>query len=156
MQKPPYTFKKNNNSEEVHSEFIEEAINELLESNRIFEAPSREDLHVISHLSVSVQPSGKRRLILDLRAVNACLYKRKVTFDDDKEALEYFTLNGFMTKFDLKSGYHHLDIFSQHRKYRRLCWTFKDGMQRFQFALTFYPLVCLLPHIFLQNYCVPL
>jgi hypothetical protein len=66
VQKPPYTFKKNNNSEEVHSEFVEEAINELLESNRIFEAPSREDLPVISPLSVSVQPSGKRRLILEL------------------------------------------------------------------------------------------
>jgi hypothetical protein len=131
VQKPPNTFKKNNNSEEVHSEFVEEAINELLESNRIFEAPSRDDLHVISPLSVSVQPSGKRRLILDLRAVNACLYKRKVKFDDHKEALEYFTLNGFMTKFDLKSGYHHLDIFSQHRKYLRFCWTFKDGVQRF-------------------------
>ena len=38
-------------------------------------------------------------------------------FDDHEKALEFFTLNGFMTKFDLKfvkSGYRHVDIFPEH------------------------------------------
>jgi hypothetical protein len=40
--------------------------------------------------------------------------KKKVKFDVHKKALEFFTLNGFMTKFDLKSGYRHVDIFPEH------------------------------------------
>ncbi len=36
-----------------------------------------------------------------------------------------------MTKFDLKSGYHHVDIFPGHRKYLGFSWTFKNGVQRF-------------------------
>jgi hypothetical protein len=36
-----------------------------------------------------------------------------------------------MTKFDLKSGYHHVDIFPAHRKYLGFSWTFKNGVQRF-------------------------
>ena len=95
---------------------MSDSIKELLDSDRISEVKCREKLHVINPLSVSVQPSGKRRLILDLRVVNACLYKRKVKLDDHNKALDYFTLNGFMIKFDLKSGYHHLDIFPDHRK----------------------------------------
>ena len=128
---PAYSLTKNNNSAKLHSDFVSEAITELLESERISEVQCREKLHVINPLTVSVQPSEKRRLILALRVVNQCLYKRKVKFDDHKKALEYFTLNAFMTKFDLKSGYHHLDIFSEHRKYLGFGWTFKDGVQRF-------------------------
>lgn len=62
--KPPSSFAKNNTSALAHSSFVEEAISELLSTNRIFES------HVIpcnvNPLCVSVQSSGKRRLILDL------------------------------------------------------------------------------------------
>ena len=111
------SLKKNNNSAKLHSEFVSEAVTELLESERISEVQCREKLHVINPLTVSMQPLGKRRLMLDLRVVNQCLYKRKVKFDDHKKAPEYFTLNAFMTKFDLKSKFHHSDIFPDNRKY---------------------------------------
>ena len=82
---PAYSFKSNNCSAKLHSDFVSDAINELLEGDRISEVQCREDLHVISPLTVSVQPSGKKRLILDLRLVNKCLFKRKVKFDDHKK-----------------------------------------------------------------------
>ena len=93
---PAYSLKKNNNSAKQHSDFVSEAITEFLESERISEVQCREKLHVINPLTISVQPSGKRRLILDLRVVNQCLHKRKVTFDDHKKALEYFKINAFI------------------------------------------------------------
>ena len=110
---------------------MSDSIKELLASDRISEVKCREKLHVINPLSVSVQPLGKRWLILDLRVVNACLYKRKVKFDNHNKALDYFTLNDFMIKSDLKSSYHHLDIFPAHRKFLGFSWAFEDGVLQF-------------------------
>ena len=36
-----------------------------------------------------------------------------------------------MFSFDLKSGYHHVDIFPDHRKYLSFSWTFSCGRTRF-------------------------
>ena len=74
-----------NNSAYVHRDFVEEAIQELLASSRISEVRNKAPLHVINPLSVSVQASGKKKLILDLRKVNQCLTKFK--FEDYKHAL---------------------------------------------------------------------
>ena len=63
-----------NHSAYVNRDFVEEAIQELLASNRISEVHNKAQLHVINPLSVSMQASGKKRLILDLRKVNQCLY----------------------------------------------------------------------------------
>lgn len=128
---PPYVCKSNNMSARMHDQFVSDAIRELLEGDRITEVKSREELHIVNPLSVSVQPSGKKRLILDLRILNACLHKRKIKFEDHRKVLEYFSHGGFMIKFDLKSGYHHLDIFPQHRKYLGFCWQFLDGSKKY-------------------------
>ena len=56
---PPAYYSKNNLS--AFNEFVESSIAELLESERI------KQVSVLNSLSVSVQPNGKKRLILDLR-----------------------------------------------------------------------------------------
>lgn len=38
------------------------------------------------------------------------LKKEKIKFEDHKLALQYFEKDRFCIKFDLKSGYHHIDI----------------------------------------------
>ena len=45
---------------------------------------------VVNPLRVSVQPNGKKRLILDLRYINNFLIKRRVKYEDWKIALSYF------------------------------------------------------------------
>lgn len=41
-----------------------------------------------------------------------------------------------MFTFDLKSGYHHVEIFPEHRKYLSFAWTFSSGRTRFfQFSV---------------------
>ena len=65
---PPPSFWQNNKSALAHPSFVDEAISELLLSNRVFETdviPRN-----VNPLSVSIQSSGKKRLILDLRFIN--------------------------------------------------------------------------------------
>jgi hypothetical protein len=54
--------------------------------------------------------------------VNNHVYKQTIKFEDWRTALQYFESGSFFTKFDLKSGYHHLDIFSEHQPYLGFSW----------------------------------
>ena len=99
---------------------------------------SKDNLHVINPLSVSTQSSGKRRLILDLRFVNQFILKQKVKFEDYKTALDLFQYGGYACSFDLKSGYHHVDIFPSHQRFLGFSWAFPDGRTRY-FAYTVLP-----------------
>ena len=43
---------------------------------------------------------------------------------------------GYLFKFDLKSGYHHVDIHEDFQKFLGFSWIFKDGSRRFfQYAV---------------------
>ena len=110
---PPVSFTSNNKSALVHPDFVEEAISELLVSNRIFKSDSLP--HNVNPLSVSVQSSGKQRLILDLRFINMHLWKQSVKYEDLKVALNYLDRGHFLFSFDIKSGYHHIEIFPPHQ-----------------------------------------
>ena len=59
----------NNKSAITHSDFVSEAIQDLLKTNRIIEVNGLP--HVVNPLLVTKQNSGRKRLILpDLRYVN--------------------------------------------------------------------------------------
>ena len=89
----------NNNSELRESEFVESAIIELLNLECITEvfAPPT----VINPLSVSIQKSRKKRLILDLRHVNQYLFKSKFRCEDVSIAREVLNPGDFIFSFDL-------------------------------------------------------
>ena len=72
---------------------------------------------VINPLSVSVQSCGKKRLILDLRYVNQHIFKQRIKFEDWRVGLDCFEKGSHFTKFDLKRGYHHLDVFPDHQRF---------------------------------------
>ena len=42
-----------------------------------------------------------------------------------------------MFSFDLKSGYHHIDIFPEHRKFLAFSWKFSDGSVRYMYSAFF-------------------
>jgi hypothetical protein len=42
--------------------------------------------------------------------------KQKVKFEGVKEAMVYTNYSKYAIKFDLKSGYHHLEIHPEHQK----------------------------------------
>ena len=111
---------KNNKSALRNKNFVDEAICELLATGRIVETDKAP--YVVNPLSVSTSSSGKQRLILDLRHVNKHVYKQSVRFDDWSTFSEFIEKQGFMFKFDIKQGYHHIDIAEEHQKFLGFSW----------------------------------
>ena len=75
FESPQESFSKNNISVLKNMEFVEEAVFELLKSNRVVQTPFKP--WIVSPLSVSTNKLGKKRLILDLRILNKFLWKQK-------------------------------------------------------------------------------
>ena len=129
MQTPTSYYANNNASARNHFEFVNEAVNELLEQRCIEEITEKP--FIINPLTVTVQSSGKKRLILDLRHVNKFIYKQKFKCEDVKTAMQLLDKDFFMFKFDLKSAYHHIEIFEEHRTYLAFAWNFGQSKTRY-------------------------
>ena len=95
---------------------------------------------IINPLAVSFQANGKKRLILVLRHINFHVYKQKFKCGNLHTIKNTFAKDFFffVFSFDLKSVYHHVDIFPDHRKYLALSWEFAPGHTRF-FQFTVLP-----------------
>jgi len=106
---------KNNKSSFKSKPFVDSAIKELLDTGRILEVNQKP--YCINPLSVATQSNCKHRLILDLGHVNKHVFKDKIKFDDWKIMNEYVNDNNYSFKFDLKQGYHHIEIYPDHQKY---------------------------------------
>ena len=105
---------------------------------------------VVNPLSVSVQVNGKKRLILDLRHVNKFLHKMHVKYEDWKTAMSYFARGAYMFSFDLKSGYHDVEIFEGHQTYLGFSWKHSNSNQVKFYVFTVLPfgLLSSAPHVF--------
>ncbi len=122
----------NNYSALSHREFVEEQIFDLYINNCIREVQFP---FVSNPLSVSVQSSGKKRLILDLRYINKSLQKKKVKFEDLRTAQKYLSPMSWMFSFDMKAGYHHVPIAFEHQKMLGFSWDFGFGPRFFVFRV---------------------
>ena len=111
---PPPKVSPNNGSALKESEFVSKVIFNLI-TNKCLEVLDHPP-SIVNPLSVSIQSSGKKRLILDLRLVNLYIFKQKFKCEDLSVALKVMS-KGYLFKFDLKSGYHHVEIFPVHRKF---------------------------------------
>lgn len=114
---PPRMKMKNNKSAIKNEQFVDQSISDLLDSGCMQEVPF--EPYVISPLSVAENKgSGKKRLILDLSQLNFFVEKRK----DWNVAFNFFNKDCFLFKFDLKSGYHHIDICKKQISYFSFSW----------------------------------
>lgn len=146
-ENPEGAYLKNNKSALLNSSFVEESINELVHSERVLEVHSPP--FVVNPLSVAVQSSGKKRLILDLRRVNQFLKKQKVKYEDWKVALSFFHKGAYMLSFDLKSGYHHIEIHPDYQRFLGFAWKFEGDRSFRYFVFTVLPFgLSTAPHIF--------
>ena len=128
---------KNNRSSLSHVEFVEETIQDFVESVRVVE--TKVSPRVVNPLSVSVQANGKKKLILDLRYVNKFLRKMHVKYEDWKRAMSYFARGAYMCSFELKSGYDHVEIFEGHQTYLGFSWKHSDSNQVKFYVFTVLP-----------------
>ncbi|VDI14798.1 MFS transporter, SP family, solute carrier family 2 (myo-inositol transporter), member 13 [Mytilus galloprovincialis] len=117
---PSSMYMKNNKSALKNDDFVSKYVNELVLSGCVIEVPFQP--YIVNPLSVATQKSGKRRLILDLSTLNLSVKKEKIKFEDWKIAVQYFQKNDYLYKFDLKSGYFHLDICPQQHTYLGFSW----------------------------------
>ena len=116
-----------------NASFVESAISELVGNHSFIEVPFVP--HVVNPLSVSIQSSGKKRLILDLRHVNQSIWKQKFKCEDWRVLLSYVNKGDFLFSFDLKSGYHHFDIFPDHQTFLGFSWVFSGTVKYFCFTV---------------------
>ncbi|CAH3127943.1 unnamed protein product [Porites lobata] len=86
----PLAVKRGNNkSARLHADFVDQAVLELVNSGRV--RIVNEQPFVVNPLSVSIQPCGKKRLILDLchaLAVRGDLYNAGFVVNEDKSVWE--------------------------------------------------------------------
>ena len=81
-----------------------------------------------------MQNTWKKRLILDLRHINLHVFKQNFNECEGLHTIkDIFSRNCFVFSFDhlVKSGYHHVDIFVEHRKYLAFSWDFGAGHERY-------------------------
>jgi hypothetical protein len=132
---PPRACFKNNNSAFEHSEFVDSAITDLISAGSIVECALPPT--VVNPLSVAIQSSGKKGLILDLRYPNSFLKKFKVKFEGAPEMLTTLTdcPQKFLFSFYIKSGYHHIDIFPADQNLLGFSWTRKGVVKYFRFTV---------------------
>ena len=108
------------------------AIRELLGTGCIWETvqPPR----VVNPLSVSAR-GDKKRLILDLRYVNDHVLKQRIKFDDWRVMEHFLTRDGFMFSFDIKQGYHHIEMDSDSVEYLGFAWEMDGRLRYFVFLV---------------------
>jgi hypothetical protein len=117
---PEKSVIKNNRSARDNVAFVDKELETLLENGvvkRVHTVP-----HVVNALSVATNHSGKQRLVLDLRNVNPLLSVAAFKYEDIQIASNYFVPNCFLASFDLKQGYHHVDIHPAYQTYMGFAW----------------------------------
>ena len=114
-------------------EFVTQAISELEQNWCVVKVPSQP--HICSPLSVVTNGKGKQRLVINLRYLNEYLWKDKFKYEDLRIAMLLFQKGDYMFSFDLKSGYHHIDIFVPHRQYLGFCWEHGGSKQFYMFIV---------------------
>ena len=128
VTEPPPFSAKNNKSSLDHPEFVENAIDELLQRNCIKEVDSQP--YCNNPLTVA-DSTEKLRLVLDLRHVNQYIFPDKFRYEDLYTLSELFEEGDYFFTFDLKSSYHHVNIHEDFHKYLGFQWSYRDGQVRF-------------------------
>ena len=79
------------------------------------------------------------------------IYKDKIKYDNWKCFENYLLANrGYLFKFDLKNGYHHIDIFHSHQTYLGFSWDIQ-GATKYSVFPGIFPLAYPLHHLPLQK-----
>ena len=125
---PRESYKINNKTDMDNTDFVSDTIIDLIDSGSVIEVPFKPI--VVNPLSVAFNSSGKPRLILDLRFVNEHLLKEHIKFDDWRVFEQFVEPGGFVFKFDLRKGYHHIDILPEHQNFLGFSWK-RNGKEHF-------------------------
>ena len=130
---PPPHVQPNQSSSTNERDFVSTAINQLLELRCIRKVSVKP--HICSPLFVVTNTEGKKRLVVNLRFLNQYLLKEKFKYEDLRTAMLLFQKGDFLITFDLKSGYHHIDIHKQHWTYLGFSWALDHEPEFYVFCV---------------------
>ena len=111
----------NRGSTFTYKEFVFDAIEELIRHGCVIELESMPEF--CNPLHLAVQGNRKLMLILGLSYLNKFVWKQSVKYEDIRTLLQLFEKNVYFFTFDLKSGYHHVEIFSEHQRFLAFTWS---------------------------------
>ena len=124
---------KNNKSSRDEPEFVRLAIDDLINTGAIVESDTPP--YIVNPLTVATKGT-KPRLVIDLRHLNKNLIHIKVKFEGIETALQFLQLGGYMTTFDLKNGYHHLEVVQSQQHLLGFSYTdWQDNIRFFYFRV---------------------
>lgn len=106
-----------NKSTRDNSQFPTYEIQKLLQRKCISEVFS----HVVNPLTVATN-KGKRRLVLDARHINPQLFKFRYKYEDASTSRVMFNKGNFCSSYDIKSAYHHIEMFDTDTTYLGFQW----------------------------------
>ncbi|XP_033758108.1 uncharacterized protein LOC117340457 [Pecten maximus] len=112
---PPNVRLRNNKSARDNLQFVNTEVENLLSIGCISEVKVQP--RVVNPLTVAYNRAGKPRLVLDCRHINVFLHKFKFKYEDARVARDLFHQGDFLFTFDLKSAYHHIEIYPEHRNF---------------------------------------
>ena len=95
---------------------------------------SQNEIEVLNPLTVP-DNAQKLRLILDCRHINSFLRVLRFKCDDIRTIKDLFEVGDYFFNFDIKSGYHHIDIWEAHQKYLGFLWEFDGKIRYFVFTV---------------------
>ena len=109
LKSTPSAYQHSNKASALdNAPFVNESILQLLEDGCIVEVDEKST--ICSALSIVDNKSHKKWLVLNLRHLNKFLCSHKFKYEDLRMAMLLFDKGDLMLYFDLKSGYHHVDI----------------------------------------------
>ena len=127
-----YEAPRNNLSALRNSKFVTQQVEELLEGNFITEV--KDPPFCVNPLTVA-ENGEKLRLVLDLGHVNAYLAIPRCKYEDLRNFSGMVQEGDYAVKFDLTSGYHHIEIHEQHRKFLGFKWFYRNKERYFVFEV---------------------
>ena len=125
---PENFVSRNNRSARDNGTFVSDEIDKLLKKGCISEVDERP--MCVNPLTVAFNRNGKARLVLDCRDINSHLIQFRFQYEDVSVAKQIFQKGDFLFTFDLKSAYHHIEIFEDHKTYLGFSWV-GDGLTRY-------------------------
>ena len=82
---------------------------------------------------MSIRGEGKKQLVLDLRHVNPHLFKYKFKCEVITTAQQLLGEGYYLYTFDIKSAYHHVEIYESRRTYLGFQWQYQGKPTYFVF-----------------------
>ena len=133
ISEPEPKIFQSNVSAFTNEEFVTNQIFDLLNSGRIREV-SQNEINVLNPLMVE-DNGQKLRLIVDCRHLSSFLTVPRFKCDDNRTIGDLFKVGNYFFKFDIKSGYHHIDILEAHQKYFGFSREFDGKIRYFVFTV---------------------